>query len=109
MAAIGVNFLKLRNIYQKYPFNKNFRICVFTVILQFPSTMPFLCLCNYRYTTVPFNKTLPLFGPRTWRHDDYKDQENYIREPTRTVVTSVDSGAGRATNYTHDGHKMNPW
>ncbi|XP_012940541.1 uncharacterized protein LOC101864077 [Aplysia californica] len=67
--------------------------------------------CHYPnwFVTVPFNRTLPLFGPRTWRHDNYKDQGNILREPTRTVVKTVDAGAGRVTNYTNEGHKMNPW
>ncbi|KAK7115191.1 uncharacterized protein [Littorina saxatilis] len=67
--------------------------------------------CHYPnwYETVPFNNTLPLFGPKAWRHDDYQDQDNYLREPTRQAVMVADLGAGRGMNYTHSQFKMNPW
>ncbi|KAH9491663.1 hypothetical protein Btru_030631 [Bulinus truncatus] len=66
--------------------------------------------CHYPnwYTTVPFNKTLPLFGPKVYRWDDSRDQDNLLREPTRQVVHGVDYGAGRL-NYTDNRFKMNPW
>ncbi|KAL8589311.1 hypothetical protein ACOMHN_052314 [Nucella lapillus] len=67
--------------------------------------------CHYPnwYRTIPFNNTIPLFGPKAWRHDDYNDQENILREPTRQVVEVADLGAGRGMNYTHPAFKMNPW
>ncbi|XP_041375748.1 uncharacterized protein LOC121388465 isoform X2 [Gigantopelta aegis] len=67
--------------------------------------------CSYPnwYTTMPFNKTLNLFAPKAWRWDDYNDQDNYLREPTKKVVMVTDMGAGRSANYTHSGYKMNPW
>ncbi|KAK0060871.1 hypothetical protein Bpfe_009740 [Biomphalaria pfeifferi] len=66
--------------------------------------------CHYPnwYTTVPFNKTLPLFGPKLYRWDDTSDQDNLLREPTRQVVQGVDLGAGHS-NYTDRRFKMNPW
>ncbi|XP_035826829.1 uncharacterized protein LOC118478043, partial [Aplysia californica] len=75
------------------------------------SAMYFDNHCHYPnwYVTVPFNKTLPLFGPKAFRWDDYQDQDNWLREPSRQVVKMVDFGAGRDTNYTHAGYKMNPW
>ncbi|XP_059145696.1 uncharacterized protein LOC131932801 [Physella acuta] len=67
--------------------------------------------CHYPnwYTTVPFNKTIPLFGPKVYRWDDTRDQDNYLREPTRQVVQAVDYGAGQFMNYTSPKFKMNPW
>ncbi|KAK3708828.1 hypothetical protein RRG08_021982 [Elysia crispata] len=67
--------------------------------------------CHYPnwYTTVPFNNTLPLFGPKVFRHDDYADQDNYLREPTRSSAVGMDAGAGRFMNYTRKEFKMNPW
>ncbi|XP_025116243.1 LOW QUALITY PROTEIN: uncharacterized protein LOC112577393 [Pomacea canaliculata] len=67
--------------------------------------------CHYPnwYTTVNFNKTLPLFGPKAWRHDDYQDQDNILREPTHRVVEVADLGAGKNLNYTSRLFKMNPW
>ncbi|GFN94730.1 fras1 related extracellular matrix protein [Plakobranchus ocellatus] len=67
--------------------------------------------CHYPnwYTTLPFNRTVPLFGPKAFRWDDFGDQDNFLREPTRQVVQAVDLGAGRFMNYTHPGFKMNPW
>ncbi|GFN94716.1 fras1 related extracellular matrix protein [Plakobranchus ocellatus] len=67
--------------------------------------------CHYPnwYTTVPFNRTIPLFGPKVSRWDDYGDQDNFLREPTRTTALAFDAGAGRFMNYTHPRFKMNPW
>ncbi|KAK7497619.1 hypothetical protein BaRGS_00011014, partial [Batillaria attramentaria] len=67
--------------------------------------------CHYPnwYQTVPFNNTLPLFGPKAWRWDDWQDQSNILREPTRRTATVVDLGAGQGMNYTHPMFKMNPW
>nr|KAG5707185.1 hypothetical protein BaRGS_017869 [Batillaria attramentaria] len=67
--------------------------------------------CHYPnwYETVPFNNTLPLFGPKAWRWDDWQDQDNYLREPTRRTAAVADLGAGRSMNYTHPMFKMNPW
>ncbi|CAL1537135.1 unnamed protein product, partial [Lymnaea stagnalis] len=66
--------------------------------------------CHYAnwLPTLPFNKTIHLFGPRAFRWDDYRDQDNYLREPTRTVVKVTDIGSGNS-NYTHPGYKMNTW
>ncbi|GFR88902.1 Fras1 related extracellular matrix protein, partial [Elysia marginata] len=67
--------------------------------------------CHYPnwYTTLAFNKTLPLFGPKVYRHDDYGDQGNFLREPTRTTAVGMDAGAGRFMNYSRKEFKMNPW
>ena len=35
------------------------------------------------------NSTLPLFGPRSWRIDDYNDPANWLREPTNNTVRVV--------------------
>lgn len=40
-------------------------------------------------TRVPVNKTIPLFGPRAWRVDDYDDPANWLREPTNDTVRGV--------------------
>ena len=67
---------------------------------------------NYQYypnwlTNLDFNRTIPLFGVKSYRFDDTFDMGVILREPTgRTnVVTDV----GAISNYTHDGYKMNPW
>ena len=67
--------------------------------------------CTYPnwYTTMPFNRTLNLFAPKAWRWDDYNDQDNYLREPTKKVAMVMDMAAGRSSNYTHSHYKMNPW
>ncbi|RUS70685.1 hypothetical protein EGW08_021543 [Elysia chlorotica] len=67
--------------------------------------------CHYPnwYTTLAFNKTLPLFAPKVFRHDDFGDQGNFLREPTRTTALGVDAGSGRFMNYTRSQFKMNPW
>ncbi|XP_048254912.1 uncharacterized protein LOC124137543 [Haliotis rufescens] len=67
--------------------------------------------CSYPnwYTTVNFNNTLPRFAPKAWRWDDYRDQDNYLREATRRTVMVSDIGAGRGSDYTDSGFKMNPW
>ncbi|CAG5117530.1 unnamed protein product, partial [Candidula unifasciata] len=67
--------------------------------------------CHYPnwFITVPFNRTLRLFAPKAFRWDDYRDPDNLLREPTRTVVKVNDLGAGTFKNYTHPGYKMNTW
>lgn len=64
---------------------------------------------NYYGTTLDFNSTLPLFGPRAWRADDYNDPSNFLREPTNNTFDIHDYGAGRMSNYTSADYKTNPW
>ncbi|XP_069124223.1 uncharacterized protein [Argopecten irradians] len=63
----------------------------------------------YLYNGVEFNKTLPLFGPRAWRTDDYNEPTNWLREPTNNTVDIHDYGAGTMKNYTSDAFKAAPW
>ncbi|KAK6170213.1 hypothetical protein SNE40_018662 [Patella caerulea] len=67
--------------------------------------------CSYPnwYRTFKFNTTLPLFGPRAWRADDYNEATNWLREPTNNTVDIHDYGAGRMYNYTSPNYKFNPW
>lgn len=67
--------------------------------------------CTYPnwYTTVKFNKTLALFGPRAWRADDYNEPTNWLREPTNNTVEVQDYAAGRVTNYTAESYKYCPY
>lgn len=67
--------------------------------------------CNYAnwYTTLDFNKTLPLFGPRAWRADDYNEPTNILREPTNNTIDIQDYAAGRQSNYTNPAYKTNQW
>ncbi|GFS15850.1 Fras1 related extracellular matrix protein [Elysia marginata] len=61
------------------------------------------------YTTLPFNKTIPLFGPKAWREDDYNEPTNYLREPTNNTMDIWDLAAGNSRNYTDKRYKGNPW
>lgn len=67
--------------------------------------------CSYAnwYRNLPFNETLPLFGPRAWRFDDYNDPTNWLREPTNTTIDVVDYGSGPQNNYTVKSYKINQW
>ncbi|KAH3739737.1 hypothetical protein DPMN_046424 [Dreissena polymorpha] len=60
-------------------------------------------------TTVDFNMTLPLFGPRAWRADDYNEPTNWLREPTNRTIDVQDYAAGRVTNYTSETYKYAPY
>lgn len=53
--------------------------------------------CSYAnwYRNLPFNKTLPLFGPRAFRLDDFQDPTNWLREPTNETIDMIDYGAGK--------------
>lgn len=62
-----------------------------------------------RYTTFDFNRTLPLFGPKAWREDDYNEPTNFLREPTNGTIDIWDLAAGNARNYTDKRYKGNPW
>ncbi|ESO96905.1 hypothetical protein LOTGIDRAFT_214442 [Lottia gigantea] len=73
------------------------------IIFDFNCTYP-----NW-YSNLPFNNTLHLFGPKAYRWDDYQDQDNFLREPTRNVAAVTDLGAGNGKNYTLASYKMNPW
>ncbi|ESO93259.1 hypothetical protein LOTGIDRAFT_119445 [Lottia gigantea] len=64
---------------------------------------------NWYRSSVPFNNTLPLFGPRAWRADDYNEATNLLREPTNRTIDIHDYGAGRMFNYTSTNYKYNPW
>ncbi|KAK2162767.1 hypothetical protein LSH36_92g05014 [Paralvinella palmiformis] len=67
--------------------------------------------CSYPnwYRNLPFNETLPLFGPRAWRLDNYNEPTNWNREPTNRTLDIVDYGAGPQHNYTMDAYKINQW
>lgn len=61
------------------------------------------------YRNLPFNQTLPLFGPGAFRLDDYNDPTNWLREPTNRTIEIYDFGAGPQSNYTQDSYKTNQW
>jgi len=61
------------------------------------------------YVTLQFNTTIPLFGPKAWRADDYNEPTNFLREPTNSTVDIWDLAAGNAKNYTDRRYKGNPW
>ena len=63
----------------------------------------------YLRNVVDFNRTLPLFGPRAWRADDYDETTNWLREPTNRTVDIHDYGSGRAADYTNQAYKYAPW
>ena len=58
------------------------------------------------YRNLAFNETLPLFGPRAFRFDDYNDPTNWLREPTNRTVDILDYGAGPQSNYTLNSYKV---
>jgi hypothetical protein len=58
-------------------------------------------------TNFDFNKTLPLFGVKSFRFDDTFDMGVILREPTGRTTLVQDVGA--MGNYTHKGFKMAPW
>lgn len=58
-------------------------------------------------TNLDFNKTLNLFGVRSFRFDDTFDMGVFLREPTGRTTLVQDIGA--IGNYTHKGYKMAPW
>lgn len=61
------------------------------------------------YSTLPFNTTIPLFGPRAWRADDYDEPTNWLREPTNNTIDIHDFAAGVDGNYTSPSNKFVPW
>jgi len=61
------------------------------------------------YLTLQFNTTIPLFGPKAWREDDYNEPTNFLREPTNGTIDIWDMAAGNAKNYTNPNYKGNPW
>ncbi|XP_071112765.1 uncharacterized protein [Haliotis cracherodii] len=67
--------------------------------------------CSYPnwFRTYPFNNTIPFFGPRAWRADDYNEPTNFLREPTNNTMDIHDYGAGRDSNYSNSAYKTNPW
>ncbi|XP_076444630.1 uncharacterized protein LOC143282762 isoform X1 [Babylonia areolata] len=67
--------------------------------------------CSYPnwYRKMNFNTTLPLFGPRAWRADDYNEPTSWLREPSNNTIDIHDYGSGRIRNYTHPQYKGNPW
>ncbi|GAB1603596.1 uncharacterized protein LOC115222177 [Argonauta hians] len=67
--------------------------------------------CSYPnwYTTLGINGTLPLFGPKAWRVDDYNEPTNWLREPTNNTIDIQDFGSGRSHNYTNPAYKNSPW
>lgn len=67
--------------------------------------------CSYPnwYRKMNFNNTLPLFGPRAWREDDYNEPTNWLREPSNNTIDIHDYGSGRIRNYSYPQYKGNPW
>ena len=67
--------------------------------------------CSYAtwYRNLPFNRTLPLFGPRAFRFDDFNEPTNWIREPTNNTIDILDYGAGPQSNYSTKSYKINQW
>ena len=67
--------------------------------------------CSYAnwYKNLEFNTTLPLFGPRAWRFDDYNEPTNWLREPTNRTLNLEDYGSGSTSNYTQDSYRINEW
>ncbi|XP_060582788.1 uncharacterized protein LOC132739151 [Ruditapes philippinarum] len=67
--------------------------------------------CTYPnwYTTVDFNTTLSLFGPRAWRADDYNEPQNYLRESTNRTINVEDYATGTVPNYTDESYKYAPY
>ena len=60
------------------------------------------------FETLPFNKTLALYGPNAYRFDDYIEPTNWIREPTNRTINALDLGT-KLTNYTLKSYKINQW
>ncbi|XP_050701571.1 uncharacterized protein LOC126987957 [Eriocheir sinensis] len=61
-----------------------------------------------------FNKTLPLFAPRTFRMDDYNDPVHLERISTLNFFQVEDLGAilpqgQRSRNYTLEDYRINEW
>ena len=60
-----------------------------------------------------FNKTLPLFAPRTFRADDYNDPIHLERYSTLNMFDVRDLGAispeRKSDNYTTDYYRINKW
>ena len=60
-----------------------------------------------------FNKTLPLFAPRTYRADDYNDPIHLERYSTLNMFNVKDLGAisknSKSENYTTDYYRINKW
>ncbi|KAK3085703.1 hypothetical protein FSP39_007558 [Pinctada imbricata] len=67
---------------------------------------------NHQYypnwlVNLDFNRTVPLFGVKSYRFDDTFDMGVILREPTGRTNVVTDLGA--VSNYTHEAYKMNPW
>ena len=58
---------------------------------------------------VNVNNTIPRFGPRSWRLDDYNEPTNWLREPTNHTIETVDYGAGMESDYTLKSYRLNQW
>lgn len=67
-----------------------------------------LTFANF-YHNLPLNNTLLLFGPHSYRLDDYNDPSNWLREPTNNTMEVVDIGTGYEGNYTNKEYKINEW
>lgn len=67
------------------------------------------CFYPNFYSLLDFNRTVPLFGPRAWRADDFDESTNWLREPTNNTVDIHDYSAGELSNYTSPDYKMNNW
>lgn len=68
----------------------NFHVCVL-ILFRIVSGSAIFFDQNMFYpnffTQVPINTTIPLFGPRAWRIDNYNDPSNWLREPTNDTVS----------------------
>ncbi len=61
------------------------------------------------YSNLPFNTTIPFFGPRAFRAEDHNSPTNWRREPTNRTIDVIDYGAGNDKDYTSPSYKNNPW
>lgn len=60
-----------------------------------------------------FNKTLPLFGPRSYRADDFNDPYHLQGTSTLNTIEATDVGAipnnSQTANYTNEQYRINEW
>ncbi|XP_071438971.1 uncharacterized protein [Hetaerina americana] len=60
-----------------------------------------------------FNKTMPLFAPRTFRADDFNDPIHFEKTSTLNTFTVQDLGAipngSLSSDYTSDFYRINEW
>lgn len=61
------------------------------------------------FTSLPFNRTINLFGVRAVRFDSTFHPLNFLREPSTNMVMVYDLGAQNGENYTIPGYRNAPW